>query len=367
MTEEMKQSLESRNRRMIDAVLAKERQCCPGAISLIGVGGSFCSGDIYEKSDLDLMIVINDDSGWKVSSCFILGDVAHDIYCTPWSSLERMAGYPDPYVTKLLEIRMVYAALPEDQARYDRLREQVRAVLNAPLSPEDVRKAEQFLRQAESEYASLMLAGEFGDCRYAAAGMLYALEFALYLLNKEYVRRGVKRVPEEIAAFSILPKDYPVLSDALVRAATPEQMREAATVLLRSVRDCFARTASRFAARKPLTPDALRGSYEEIFSNWRNKMRHAAQITSPYLSLMTAASCQNFYDEMSQEYDMPRIGLMSHIHPGDLSGSAEAFDEAMGEYLEAYHRLGLPVKRYETIEEFEADYLKPFDEKGESV
>lgn len=367
MTEEMKQSLESRNRRIIDAVLARERQRCPGAISLIGIGGSFCSGDIYEKSDLDLMIVINDDSGWQVSSCFILGTVAHDIYCTPWSSLERMAEYPDPYVTKLLDIRMVYAATSEDQARYDSLRERMQSILAAPLSLEELGRAEEFLHRAEREYASVMLAEDFGTCRYAAAGMIYYLEFALYLLNKEYVHRGVKRIPEEIASFTLLPEDYPALSDALVRAGTPEQIHEAATELLRSVRACFARVSAGLGDRKPLTTDALRGTYEEIFSNWRNKMEHAAQIGSPYLSLMTAMSCQNFYDEMAGEYDIPQIDLMSRIHADDLSGAAAAFDEAMEEYLEAYHRLGLPVRRYHTIEEFEADYLKPLQQEGELV
>ena len=65
-------------------VIKKANSICPESIALIGVYGSFYTGDIHDKSDLDLCIVINDDEGWKLSSCFILDDVAFDIYCTPW-------------------------------------------------------------------------------------------------------------------------------------------------------------------------------------------------------------------------------------------------------------------------------------------
>lgn len=52
------QELNYRNSRIIEAVLKKSKKVCPDSIALIGVGGSFCSGDIHEKSDLDLFIVI---------------------------------------------------------------------------------------------------------------------------------------------------------------------------------------------------------------------------------------------------------------------------------------------------------------------
>jgi len=39
-------SLEIRNRKIIDAVIRKEQAVCPGAIVLIGIYGSFQTGDI---------------------------------------------------------------------------------------------------------------------------------------------------------------------------------------------------------------------------------------------------------------------------------------------------------------------------------
>src|SRR5690554_6252551 len=121
----IKKKLEERNDRIIKAVIKKAESICPGAIALIGIAGSFNTGDIHEKSDLDLCIVINDDSARKISSCFILEDVGFDIYCTPWSMLEDMSEYNNPYVTKLLQLDIVYCSDDKHMERYMSLRKKV--------------------------------------------------------------------------------------------------------------------------------------------------------------------------------------------------------------------------------------------------
>jgi hypothetical protein len=64
---------------MIAAIIKKAGLVCPGSIALIRIAGSFHSGDIHERSDLDLCILINDEDGWKIASCFILEEAGHDI------------------------------------------------------------------------------------------------------------------------------------------------------------------------------------------------------------------------------------------------------------------------------------------------
>ena len=51
------------NQKMIDAVIEKAEMVCPGSLALIGVYGSVATGDEYAKSDLDLLILIQDDNG----------------------------------------------------------------------------------------------------------------------------------------------------------------------------------------------------------------------------------------------------------------------------------------------------------------
>ena len=59
-------STDSRNRKIIDAVIRKEQAVCPGSAALIGIYGSFRTGDDHPLSDLDLLILINDNRGWQL-------------------------------------------------------------------------------------------------------------------------------------------------------------------------------------------------------------------------------------------------------------------------------------------------------------
>lgn len=175
-------------------------------IALIGVYGSFYTGDIHDKSDLDLCIVINDDEGWKLSSCFILDDVAFDIYCTPWDALEDMAEYKNPYITKLLDLNVLYIKEKKFLIRYDELKLKAIKRLKEKFSIKDNENAEKLLEEGIKEYANIMLSSEYGECRYKVAGMLYNIEQAIYIYNKKYINTGVKRIPEEISKWKIYQK-----------------------------------------------------------------------------------------------------------------------------------------------------------------
>jgi hypothetical protein len=55
--------------------------------------------------------VINDLDGYKIASCFIMGDVAHDVYCTTWEQHEEMARYLNPYIPGLADLKIVYVLM----------------------------------------------------------------------------------------------------------------------------------------------------------------------------------------------------------------------------------------------------------------
>lgn len=67
--------MNDRNETIIDAVIKKADALCPDSLALIGVYGSVATGDEYGKSDLDLMILINDENGQALADGFIIDDV----------------------------------------------------------------------------------------------------------------------------------------------------------------------------------------------------------------------------------------------------------------------------------------------------
>ena len=83
MDDKTKQYLLEKNNKIINMVIERIKRDFPDDIAIIGLTGSFSTGDFHEKSDLDLVIINNTERGWGISAGFILEDVGYDIYCTP--------------------------------------------------------------------------------------------------------------------------------------------------------------------------------------------------------------------------------------------------------------------------------------------
>ena len=116
--------MEKRNQKLIHAIIEKASRECPGALAMIGIYGSFCTGDIHDKSDLDLMILINDERGYCLARTFILEDegIGHDLYCTTWEALEHDATFCHPHIAKLMDSKIVHCADDSFRIRLEDLR-----------------------------------------------------------------------------------------------------------------------------------------------------------------------------------------------------------------------------------------------------
>ncbi|PVD17068.1 hypothetical protein V512_009075 [Mesotoga sp. Brook.08.105.5.1] len=54
--EKIKEALVIKNERIIKAVIEKSKRVNPDSVAFVGIYGSFATGDIHDKSDLDLFI-----------------------------------------------------------------------------------------------------------------------------------------------------------------------------------------------------------------------------------------------------------------------------------------------------------------------
>ena len=61
MDEITKQQLFDKNNSLINMVIQRAKRDFPEDIAIIGLTGSFSTGDYHEKSDLDLIIINNTD------------------------------------------------------------------------------------------------------------------------------------------------------------------------------------------------------------------------------------------------------------------------------------------------------------------
>ena len=321
-------SLEIRNRKIIDAVIRKEQAVCPGAIALIGIYGSFQTGDIHPLSDLDLLILINDDRGWQLGKAFIQEDlgVGHDIYCTTRESLRQDAEYDHPHISKLMDAQIVYCADEKYRIELETLREQVRKKLAEPFGEEDYRKAEKELKEARCCYADAMTAEALNDARRSAGGVIFFAENALALLNKTYF---------------------------------VEDLKEQLTQLMKGLDFCFHQVKGQLPRKKkPAGADTLSGTYEEMFSNWHGKMAQAAEKGDRHLAFMSLESLNEMLNDISSEVDIGTYDVLSAYDPGDLRKTADGFDRILRQYLKEYEKAGLRPARYADVDEFAAEYMR---------
>ncbi len=351
--------LEERNQKIIDAVIQKANIVCPGALDMIGIYGSFQTGDIHPKSDLDLLIVIHDDSGWQLGSGFIQDDlqVGHDIYCTSWESLENDAKYEQPNISKLMDAKIVYCAEEKYQERLDALRHKVTEQLAAPFVAKDYEKAEQHLREAEHFYTNAMISDRKSEVLKGAGGVIYCVENAIAMLNKRYFKLGVKRAYEELNAMPHRPEKLCEMIESVVSATSVDAVKENLTMLIKEVAATFEQMReSVFEKKKPACEETLAGTYEELFSNWRNKMYLAAESEDKHLAFMSMVSAHEMLSEIYDEVAISSYDMLAGYDAQDLNRTAQAYDHVLEEYLEEYKKADMTVKRYADIDAFVRDY-----------
>ena len=340
-----------RHRQIINAIIEKAEALCPDSLALIGVYGSCATGDTHEKSDLDLLILINDEGGRCLADGFILDDqgVGYDLYCTAWDMLERDAECAHPHLGKLMDAQIVFVKDPAAPERLESLRKRAAGVLSSDARFE---KAFAALERAKGELANAYLEESLSRVRLHAAATIHCLLEAVMLYHGRYFRRGVKRTFEEISALS-LPFGMEGMVLDVIRGESAADIRVSLTSLARRVREHMATPHPRVMP----SAENLTGTYEEMLSNWRNKMDEAAERGDLFSSFMNIASLQFMLDDISAEVDMPRRDAMEGFDPRELQRNAEAFDGVLTEYLDEYRRVGIEPRRFADTQAFLKDYL----------
>ena len=352
-------SMDSRNRKIIDAVIRKEQEVCPGAVALIGIYGSFMTGDVHPLSDLDLLILINDERGWQLGKAFIQEDlgVGHDIYCTSWESLRQDAEYEHPHLSKLMDSQIVYCADDKARDELETLREQVRKKLAEPFGEADYRKAEKELKEVRCCYADAMIAETLNEVRRSAGGAIYFAENAIALLNKTYFRKGISRRYEELDAMERKPDNLCGMIEIEVAATTVNSLKVQLTLLMKGLDSCFRRVVQQLPReKKSACGDTLSGTYEEMFSNWHGKMVQAADKGDRHLAFMSLESLNEMLNDIRSEVDIGTYDVLSAYDPGDLWKTAEGFDRILKLYLQEYEKAGLQPARYADVDKFISAY-----------
>lgn len=360
MNESIKKKLLDKNELLINMVIERARRDFPGDIAIIGLTGSFSTGDFHEKSDLDLIIINNTERGWGISDCFILDDVGYDIYCTPWDTrIYEQSILERPDVASLIDLKVLYYAKPEDLEKLNNFRQKALDALAEPIGEACLNRAKKWIDLAKQAYCDTMLGDNIGSVRYASADVLYHLVNALVSMNNTYIKRGIKRYLEEICSYRYVPDDLESLYMSIIEAHAIEDIRIASFNMLNSVTRLHSKMYNNFIVKPAPTFDNLRGTYEELWCNYRNKILNSVTTNDASYAFLSAFGAQGYLDEMTAQKGTRKFDLMQYFDASDLPVVKEKFLEMMEEYVDEYNKVGREVERFKTFEQLYAHYINP--------
>ena len=176
---------------------------------------------------------------------------------------------------------------------------------------------------------------------------------AVMLWNGTYFKRGVKRTFEELDGLDI-PDDFEQNVMKIVQAKNYIELGIALGTLFKSMM----RFTERRTRKDMPSKEKLAGTYEEMFSNWRNKMPEAAERGDAFASFMNLASLQFMLEEIASESALPKFQVMEEFDASDLSKNAKIFDDALEDYRQEYDKLGMEVKRFDNVDAFLKAYME---------
>lgn len=345
-------SMNETNQKIIAAIIKKAETVCPDSLALIGLYGSAATGDTYEKSDIDLMIVINDELGRQLADAFILNDVGigYDIYCTSWEMLEEDARCNHAHLSKLLDAALVYKGA---QAAVERLEGLRKRALSLLASDQRYQKAQRAFDNAKKMYADVFMSDAISQIRVCAGTAINFLLDSVMLYHGKYFRKGVKRTFDELKALPLSFNMEEKIMD-IIRAETKAEIRNSLTALMRNVQELLLLPCKK---AEP-APDNISGTYEEMFSNWRNKMQEASERDDLFSSFMNMVSLQSMSSQLAKKVAVSEFDILNHFDPGNLGKNLKIFDSALDGFLEEYRKAGIQPKCFSTIDDFIANYLK---------
>jgi len=358
MTEATKQKLADKNKKLTDMVIERAKRDFPEDIALIGLTGSFATGDFHEKSDLDWIIVNNTDRGWQISSAFILDDVGYDVYCTSWSNLEKKAELDCVGVSTLTDLQVLYCAKPEYLDRLNALKEKARQKLAEGITADSIRRANKHIDLAKQEFSNMHLAYGIGAIHYAAASLAYHLINAVVALNNTCIKRGIKRYMEELRTYTYLPRDFEELYMAIIESEIDEDMMLLSKSLLSVTVSLRNELHEKYVAKPIPTFDNLKGWYEECWCNCRNKMIASIDANDKSYVFLAATGAQDYFNEMTERLGTKKHDLMKHFNHKNFQPLLNEFMKGMDECLHEYESVGRKVQKFDSFDELYATYMK---------
>lgn len=355
LSEEKQNELKEKNNKILSKILYKIKNEYPDKVDMVAIGGTFCNGLYHEKSDFDVVIIANDNID-DISKCFILDGIGQDIYYTFWDRFEHMAEYENMFSTKLKELEIVYYRNEGVLSKYNQLQEELDINMNnTEKNKETINK---YLNSIISKKNSINKTDNLNELYKLVGSLMNDIENVLFINNKLYLFGGTKNILAELSFMVNIPDNfieyYKRILDLNSISDIKEWVNSIVTILLTYFNkedNNLYEEESNNIEKKEITRNDLIGTYEELYSNYYNKLVYASNNNNKYLSFRTMIDAQGFFDEFTSQFNMPEFNLMEKYKPYDLQANIDEFTKLLNKWKDLYDKFQIDVEKYDSIEE----------------
>ena len=99
-------------------------------------------------------------------------------------------------------------------------------------------------------------------------------------------------------------------------------------------------------------------TYEELYSNWRNKVEQAANNSDVFSSFVNMCCFNYMLSDISSEFDIGDYNIMDEYNPENLADNVPLYDKYLKEYEKVCSDAGIKINRFSDVDAFVADYLE---------
>jgi len=336
--------------KLTEWVIDKIRRDYPEDVALlIGLEGCAMFGDGHGEC-FDYFVPAT-ERGCELERSIVIAGVHHDLYNRDWARCERTANLEDWATFCLANGEILYSRSPEDTARFEGLRQKLKANL---ANPEFVyRKVLEQLDEAMNLYRNMMFEERPHQVRMAAGYVFDHLLCAVLYLNGKhkgpYHQNGQWA---ELAKCKEQPEQFGAYYQAMLGAKSAGELKSISHLMIGSARKFIA--AHRLMSAKDEFNANLKwlaGWYAEMGLTWR-RLRFFCEEGNADCALIDACTLQNECNAMGEEYGLPEMDVLSAFDRDNLialSAQATEVEQRVGEWIAERTEL---VEEHETFEEF---------------
>lgn len=335
--------------RLTDWVIRKIKTEYPDDVALlVAVEGASINGDGHGEP-FDYFVPAT-EHGNELAQTFIIGGVGNDLYPRSWERMERTASLDDPCTPCLGGAKILYARTPEDEARFEALRQKL---LDRLADPHFVYvKALERLEEAMRLYAAMEFEERLCRVRAQAGYAFTSLADAAAYLNGTWRKDWHHGPLAEILTWKALPDGFAELYRRMLGAKEASELRSLTHLLIASTRRFI---ASYRPQDEPdgRTPDyrSLAGWYEELCTWWKRLSFFCASGDAGS-AFREACQLQEELDVVGEEFGLGELDLLGCFDSADLAplaARAEALEEQLLTLLRAH---GIAPCAYDTLDDF---------------